>query len=97
MQVVCLVFTSNNCYTKVLEGSDPQVAAAGVIIDLEEGQWFSPFSPGRSIKIGSCRKVTLSTKSGVIGVFDPQSLEHLNTMLRASQDVTNSLSYIDMD
>ncbi|MDB5244823.1 MAG: hypothetical protein JWN18_693 [Parcubacteria group bacterium] len=78
MRIAYLVFCSNSCYNEVLTEAPKDVS-----IDSEKGEWTyardRQFTP---CKIGQGRHIQYGSKYGIIGVYDLDDLEQVNTMVR---------------
>lgn len=91
--LVVLQYSSNSCVTEVVD-FDPEDLPVGVAeLDAEKGKWTSDkngYNPGtRVLEIGiGTRKCDFGCRFGVIGLYDRTSTEHLDRMVRASQDAT---------
>jgi hypothetical protein len=97
--LVVLVYTSNECYTNVISYKESQLKPSYKIV-IENDKWI--WIPNSDTKISS----TIGTKrtiyrgngwskneaghSGIIGVYDKTDVEHLNRMVRDSQEATQS-------
>jgi len=99
--LVALVYASNSCYTIVTDRYVP-----GLVVNITPGQpalWYykhpndrTTFAP-RSKKIGEYEYSMKNCTSGVIGIYDRMNIEHLESMVRHSQEMTDNESDIFCD
>lgn len=95
--LVVLMYSENNCYTIVVLTDDPRVEKSRATIDEKSDTWTAPH-PGdpalapQTQKIGEDRYFDRGSRWGVIGVYDRTKLEHLNSMIRDSQEATDDTS-----
>lgn len=79
--LIILVYASNKCYTTVR--STEQNLVDGLEIDLDTCSW--KFD-GRRYQIGEMRRCEYGCQWGVIGIYDRQDIQHLDAMVRHSNE-----------
>ncbi len=95
--LVVLVYSDNVCYTVVVRADDPRVEKSRATIDEKSGTWTAPHPSDPALapqtqEIGKNRYFNHGSRWGVIGVYDRTKLEHLNSMVRDSQEATDDTS-----
>lgn len=93
--LVVLIYADNNCYTSVVLPDDPRVESSRARIDEQNGVWSAPHNsdPAKSRQtqeIGEMRYFERGSRHGVIGVYDRTDIQHLNAMVSAAQQATDS-------
>ncbi|MDO8490077.1 MAG: hypothetical protein Q7S47_01515 [bacterium] len=79
--LVVLMYASNTCFTTVCSAKTEQPRLE---IDPAKGVWTFD---GRQYRISvDMRRCEHGCRGGVIGVYDPREVQHINTMIRHSQE-----------
>jgi hypothetical protein len=79
--VIVLQYASNTCYTNVVKLEDAKIK--GLKVDLDKGVW--SFEGCKNIPVGNSRRAYPHNcgsqhESGIIGIYDKENIEHLNSM-----------------
>lgn len=81
-KLVILIYASNTCHTKVV---DIRAPIDGLSVDSDENTW--TFDK-KTFTIGEIRHCEYGCRWGVIGVYNRNNLNHLNSMVRHAQIAT---------
>ena len=88
MRLAYLVFAQNSAYCNVLESPPP-----GVTVDLNNGTWRCETYSKIDRPIGVKRYV--GHRAGIIGVYDLDNLDQVNSMVRDAVEVQRHASSFD--
>lgn len=94
--LLALMYATNECYTRVVELDDKDLAKSNLVVDEQRGVWSLPKDwqdPKRTWKIGESRYVPHGSRYGVIGVYDRSSTQQLDSMVHSAGEATRSPHY----